>query len=250
MNGPIIELSLYARGRAEADVFESLVVELLDGGASFAGTFEAFDGPPDTRETYRFCSLSDDPLPRQVTATSAELLCALRDPSRKVVEVELRNAVFRRLERNIATYVGISERARDRDTHPLAVWTSSDFFEFAEDWTLEAEMVCSTFLRLVAAIRPTYATITFEQDLQCLTDLRRDPEETTAFVDFFIDREFAGARMQDIARLFSRGYRLDMEAGTYFSGSPELNPSRVGIPAERAHEISRAVARLLASDCR
>jgi hypothetical protein len=151
----------------------------------------------------------------------------------------------------VVTYASISAEAAKIDRHPVSIWAEGYLFcgafrtSHATEMLSRGRMAYARFLALIDALRPSYASITIEESLECPMDLRRDPN-TYAFQNFFISNAFLGEDGLVLARdMFSDFYAEPVADGLYISSSEEFNPQSKRVSAELASKNSVEVAKLI-----
>lgn len=250
---PYLELSFYFAERDEAKSFYGLVEMLARLGATFAGGGIAHRGQSIRNQP--FSSIHDLPQEPVALYSLADVTQCLRQPDVRLVQVFMEGAsgVAPKLS-EIVGYESISEEAARQDHHPVAIWTEGTLFSgpAGEEFDAATKEVgfrlYERFRRLVEGLRPSYATITLEYDLECPADLKRDPR-SLAFRDFYISGEYIGAdALKTIATLFREAYIETLAEGLYVSCTAEFNPAHRGLDNEYAQRQSVEVARQIVSN--
>jgi hypothetical protein len=249
---PYLELSFYFAERDEAKSFYGLVEMLVGLGATFAGSGIIHRGQSIRNQP--FSSIHDLPQEPVAVHSLADVAQCLRQPDIRLVQVLMEGAsgVAPNLS-EIVGYESISEEAARQDHHPVAIWTEGTLFSgpagepFGATTKETGLRLSERFRRLVERLRPSYAAITLEYDLECPADLKRDPR-SLAFRDFYISGEYIGAdTLKTIAMLFRAAYIETLAEGLYVSCTAEFNPERRGLDNEYAQWQSVEVASLIAS---
>lgn len=248
---PLLGLSFYFANVSEADAFSLLVMALLHLGAKFTGQASVHRGAGVRNRP--FASITDEPIPEQVTLDASAMAKVLTDPDIRVIEVYMDGAIgIARDAAEIVTYVSISPEATRTDRHPLAILTEGWLFEgtFPKKYPKQARkagrQAYKRFCSLIDSENPAYAAITREISLECPTDLRRDPR-SYAFLDFFVSRKFLGAsNLTKVKNIFQGAYIEEVGDGLYISCTKEFNPEGISLDPEDAAWHSLQVAKLVA----
>ncbi len=251
---PFLELNFYFADLPETDAFSRLIKALVGMGAQFTGEGYAHRGM-DMRDT-PFAAITDEHFESISIAGSTDLEQCLADPNSRLLQVYMYDATgVVHANAEIVTYLSVSPEAALTDRHPLAIWTEGWLFSgplaFRKQYMKRAEevgrQIYQRFRSLVEILHPTYAAITCEWSLECLTDLRRDPR-SYAFRDFFISRTYFGTpKLTRIQSLLSGAYIEPVGDGLYISGTKEMNPELRSLERRYAQEQSIEIAKLIAS---
>jgi hypothetical protein len=149
---------------------------------------------------------------------------ALRVEMNGVSGTQYRNA-------GIVRYGSISERAAHSGyPRPISIWMSAailaDPVAAAKLVPQEGRRVYKRFCSLVAMLQPSYASITYEQEMGCPYDLRRAPDPY-ALGTFFVSSAYAGAdRLTRLQALFADAYCEPVRGGVYISCDATFTPKR------------------------
>jgi hypothetical protein len=146
------------------------------------------------------------------------------------------------------TYNWISEKASQIDTHPIVLLTSGQNLNKLVSGSKSksdsmARNAYKCFIALVNETLPTYAAITVEYGLECLTDLRDDPI-SLAFRDFYIDNNHLSKKnLNRLLKLYSGAYIETLENGVYISSSG-FNPKFRSVQFRNDSRASKIIAGL------
>jgi hypothetical protein len=98
------------------------------------------------------------------------------------------------------------------------------------------------FLYLCEGVRPTYAAITVEWELESPQELNEDPR-SYAFQDFLLGSDLSKEVHSQAESLYKGAFIQKVSAGTYISTCRSFNPRRIAIPSSY---LTGDFARLLA----
>lgn len=121
----------------------------------------------------------------------------------------------------ILQYATISEEASQNDHPPIQLITSGAIFDSMpsaeKKMRQSAKKVYRRFIKIIEMTNPSYASVTFEYDMECPSDLERDPK-TIAFSDFYIDKDFIGHNnIEQIRSVYTKGFIEAVANGLYIS---------------------------------
>jgi hypothetical protein len=253
---PQLGIQFYWAERTDTAAFAALVRTLLDLGARPAGCGAAHRGAG-VRDR-PFIGPFDSPL-EPVGVSSGNLARWLEVPDVRLVQVELMGATdTNRIVSEMVTYQAISTQAVGLDHHPIGIWTDGELFwsprekqsSFDRRAQNSGRRVHRRFVELVTRLKPSYAAITDENALPCLTDLRKGPS-TSVLMDWYISEPFVGNLvLTEIKSLFAGAYQTPIAEGLYVSARSYFNKRALALDEADAISRSRAAAQMIASSAR
>lgn len=255
-NPPFLELNFYFANQLERAAFSRLIMANLDLGATFAGL--AFVHRGDMVRDEPFSGITDHPLDPISIKDDIQLRRYLADPDVRLIQVYMNSAARTNGETSeIVTLLSCSREAAQIDHHPIAIWTSGSWTswqnfpnEIRESQRQiareEGKRAYKRFISLIEILKPSYAAITVEYDLECPIDLSHNPR-SYAFRDFFISKTFIGERaFRSIEQVYSGAYLEAVSDGIYVSSTMDLNPigfvSESEIVLDRSVTVAKAIA--------
>jgi hypothetical protein len=247
---PFLELSFYFAQSVDSESFTRLVETLIRLGAKFSGYGTVHQGK-EFRD-HPFASITDFVLESVTICNRSDLTLLSDDPDRRLMQIFMEGASgIKHDVSEIIGYESISQEASDQDHHPLAIWTEGIVFSGIADQKSVAHaqktggQVYKQLCLLVEALKPSYAAITVEYNLECPADLRRDVR-SLAFRDFFVSGAYLGVNnLKTISDLFQGAYIETVADGLYISCTPEFNPQGNRLDNEYAQWKSMEVAKLI-----
>ena len=248
LSGPYLEISFYLGKQSYALV--DLVKALLKLGTSFTGQALVHSGVGFRDKPFSY--ITDDLLRPTAIEGISDLEASLSDPDTRLVQVMMDNASGTDQNvREMVTYLSISPEAAKEDSHPVAIWTYGGVFSHAPNSIetvqerLVGEQCYRQFIRLIHLLRPSYGTITIEEELRCPADLRRNPQ-TGVFSNFYVSAGYLGAaRLSQTRNLFTTSYVERIEDGIYISCTKVLNPAGLSLAPRSLYELSCEVAHIV-----
>ncbi len=238
-----MELGFYFADMPDGNAFGAVCAALTRQGAVLGK--RAFVHNGHAVATQPFASIHDMPL-EEVAFSPSDMQSLMADSDTRLVQIAL-DDVFGDYEiptPALLTYSSISDEASQQDHHPISVWLSGIAFDPIPELEAErqalGERVYALFTQLARALSPTYAAITFEYALECLTDLKRDPR-SLAFRNFYVANDLLGDNQAALIGLYTGAYIEPLPDGVYISCTAEFNPGGKHIPFEKGSKTVRLI---------
>jgi hypothetical protein len=135
----------------------------------------------------------------------------------------------------------------DHGQPPVFLTASGDAFtRGGKDDDKVGESAYKRFVELSSSVRPTYAAITVDWELETPGELQRD-SASYAFNDFYLSfSDLPASVIQEVGSVSTGSYREDLPDGVYFSSSSVFNPAGVGNgvgAAQRSASVGAILAR-------
>lgn len=247
IEAPYLEIGFYFERVPEEKAFVQLLKALFElefqlGNRGYIHT--------EARKREGFASVSDK-VPIEVPLNGwIDVDNLFADPNTRLVQVVI-NDMGNNTE-TLVTYMSISPESVHRDWHPIAIWNSGELFsgslteEYEKQAKRRGKQAYQLLKDLVDKVRPSYATITVEEPIECPTDLARDPR-SYAFRNFYVEEAFVGSSgFIQIKQMFGNAYIELLGEGIYVSCYEYFNPEGQTLNNDLALTKSVEVAKLIA----
>jgi hypothetical protein len=251
---PFLELHFYLTDNTDPWNLYRVVRELVNLRANLVGSIAVHEGSGVRDSPFRSPLFEDmHDLEMRDLSRFDELL---RDENLRPVRVLMTSASGTTEDvAELITFDRISEEAAIQDRHPIAIYTSGDAFNLddAEESQRIGLRAYRRFRELVERLKPTYAAITVEEALECLTDLRLKGPSFMAFRNFYVSgREFGGQMLSELRSIFDGAFIEEMADGLYISCWPDFNPEHrmPPFPNSESSFLADRAASLIASSNR
>jgi hypothetical protein len=254
-NPPFSHLGFYYSEIAGAEAFYKIYSFLLARGALAIGKFcieqrRETETPSFTHKVGWFA-----PIAKVVQTDNPEVL--FTDSDIRVHFCYLLNAVGTRDNtEEMLMHVNISETAAQRDHYPIELVVDGSMYFPVKYMTAEQLNFArlaglreyQTFIDIVEATKPNYATLTTEQSIQSPTDLEQ-AAFPLQFHNFYISSQYFPTELvrENILNLYKDAYIQELSEGFYISTWHFLNPQKTDWPheQEKRHQASLEIVKLI-----
>lgn len=250
LNPPYIELGLYYSHEHNTESFKRLFKALIELGATYTGIVQAHKGKDIERK--KFGSITDYVL-FPVNINENDIINNSIPNGIRIIQANFNTYLQNgRNEKEILTFLSISERSVLIDHHPLSIWAEGDCFSKPtgignKEKDSKGLYFYEKLKNIVGSTNPSYASLTVEYGLECPSDLDKH-SKSYAFRDFYICSEFAGSSLTSkLKYLLSGAYQEPMSNGIYISTNRFFNPDRVQLGPDISAVLSCRIGRMIGS---
>lgn len=242
---PYVELGFYFANMTGDAAIAALCRHLVSCGAAYNGPalISHINSLHDT-----FASIYDLPHCTHVVNTVSEAECLFANSTLRILQLTIRNGTDIVPDANeIVTQLRVSDKAKHADRHPVAIWVEGCALSFGGDSIPRSarrigRKTFKAFSSLVRSLNPSYAAITVDYGLECPADLSYN--ESLAFRDCFVSKEFVGAQFLDnlVDRLHGAYYE-QLATGLILCCSELFAPTFTSIDSRSAFALSAMISR-------
>ncbi len=251
IEAPYLEIGFYFKHVPEKEAFVLLLKALFELGFQLGNRGYVFAEIEDRED---FASISDKVRHEVPLNSWIDVDNLLADPSTRLVQVVMNDVVNN--SETIVTYISISPEAVRYDSHPIAIWSSGELFSgtltnlYKKQVKRRGKQAYQLLKDLVNKVRPSYATITVEEPIECPKDLSYD-SRSYAFSDCYVEETFLGSSdFMQVKKMFRNAYTELLGDGIYISCYEYFNPEGQELSNDLASGKSGEVAKLIAKRSR
>jgi hypothetical protein len=255
MRPPFAHLGFYYSDIRGTEAFHRVYSYLVSRGAVSLGKFCIEQRRESEKPPFSHKVGWPTPISKIVQTSNPESL--FTDSNIRVHFCYLLNAVgSRENTEEMLALVNISEVALQYDNHPIELVVDNSEFtpvRFMTEAQLDVAYKAGTreyqtFIDIIEATKPSYATNTSEESIECPTDLEYS-ESPTRFENFYISFQyFADEKVrQEVLKLYEGAYIQELSEGIYISSWQFLNPEKLNWnpDLEKRKQANEAIIRLI-----